>query len=122
MSISLKSIRTCNVNTANAERYRSERQLYNPHTMSCPVWSGKDLTGRQVCANSFYTKEAGCNSALDRVNVENGVSRPQYSQYITLDPSGIEGNVVENYAFGNQHLADVERVTGCDSHPPGIMM
>jgi hypothetical protein len=50
-----------------------------------------DNTGRLVCANSFYTKRAGCNSALDRVAVENTVSRPQYMEYIQLNAAGIKG-------------------------------
>jgi hypothetical protein len=53
--------------------------------MSCPTWSGFDLVGRKVCPDSFYTKSAGCNSAEDRVVVENNVSRPQYMEYITLN-------------------------------------
>jgi hypothetical protein len=71
--------------------------------MMCPVWNTRDLTGRSVCENSFYTKRAGCNSSLDRIDVENGL-RPQYIEYVTLDAAGIDANmygenigVTENY-------------------------
>ena len=62
--------RTCKVDTASAARLESDRFL-NPHNVVCPNWTGKDLAGRQVTADSFYTKRAGCNSAADRVIVEN---------------------------------------------------
>ncbi|MHA2037196.1 MAG: hypothetical protein ACW98X_12220, partial [Promethearchaeota archaeon] len=80
-SISLQSaIRTCDVNVAWANRIESDRFL-NPSNMLCPIWSGVDSTGREVCVDSFKTKRAGCNSALDRVDVENNL-RPQYSEYV----------------------------------------
>jgi hypothetical protein len=90
-NISLEgSIRTCKVDTADAIRMESDRFL-NPYYKLCPNWTGTDLTGRPVCADSFYTKRAGCDSSLDRVNVEN-VLRPQYSDYIGLDARGILGD------------------------------
>jgi hypothetical protein len=49
-----------------------------------------DSAGRKVDANSFYTKYQGCQSANDRIVVENDL-RPQYMEYVTLDASGIEG-------------------------------
>ncbi len=58
----------------------------------CPVWNHRDLAGREVCTDSFYTKRAGCNSSLDRINVENDL-RPQYMEYITLDACGINGDM-----------------------------
>ena len=85
------SIRTCKVDTAWDVRAQSDRFL-NPMAMSCPTWGGTDLTGRKVCPDSFMTKSAGCNSAEDRVVVENNVSRPQYMEYITLNASGIAMN------------------------------
>jgi hypothetical protein len=60
--------------------------------MMCPVWNNVDLAGRQVCQDSFWTKRAGCNSSLDRINVENDL-RPQYMEYITLDACGINGDM-----------------------------
>ena len=75
------TIRTCKTNTSNAERMLSDRFL-NPGNMVCPVWNGLDTAGRLACQDSFYTKRAGCNSAQDRVGVEN-IQRPQYMQYIS---------------------------------------
>jgi hypothetical protein len=61
-----------------------------------------DTAGREVCQDSFQTKRGGCNSATDRVEVENNVSRPQYMEYITLSANGIAGNI-----YGNQMPKDV---------------
>jgi len=61
-----------------------------------------DTAGREVCQDSFQTKRGGCNSATDRVEVENNVSRPQYMEYITLSANGIAGNI-----YGNQMAKDV---------------
>ena len=84
--------RTCKVDTASAARIESDRFL-NPSLVMCPNWTGKDLAGRQVSADSFYTKRAGCNSAADRVIVENNL-RPQYAEYINLDVGeGIRGEL-----------------------------
>jgi len=89
-NISLEgSIRTCKVDTAWASRLESDRFL-NPSVMVCPAWTGVDTTGRPVCADSYFTKREGCNSAMDRVMVENGL-RPQYIEYVNLDASGIRG-------------------------------
>ena len=91
-SISLESaIRTCKVFTDYADKVQSDRFL-NPNNMVCPMWNGVDTAGRQVCANSYYTKRAGCNSAEDRVTVENDL-RPSYYEYITLSANGTKGNI-----------------------------
>lgn len=95
------STRTCKVDTASAARIESDRFL-NPLNVVCPTWTGRDLSGRQVNADSFYTKRAGCNSAEDRVIVENAL-RPQYSEYINLDVNeGIRGNIYENNSYYQQ--------------------
>jgi len=92
------STRTCKVDTASATRIESDRFL-NPANAVCPRWTGRDLSGRQVNADSFYTKSAGCNSAQDRVVVENTL-RPQYSEYINLDVNeGIRGQLYENNMY-----------------------
>ena len=85
-----KNIRTCKVNTGWANRNQSDR-FQDPNLMVCPTWNHMDNAGRLVCANSFYTKRAGCNSAMDRVAVENTVTRPQYMEYIQLNADGIQG-------------------------------
>jgi hypothetical protein len=96
MSLSLDaSLRTCKVDTAWASRVQSDR-FENPNEMSCPVFTGFDLAGRQVNPDSFYTKSAGCNSALDRVDVENNL-RPQYAEYINLSASGIDASIYGNF-------------------------
>lgn len=92
------AVRTCKVNTGWASRIQSDR-FENSNLMMCPVWNHRDLSGRVVCADSFYTKREGCNSPLDRIDVEN-MQRPQYMEYITLDASGIQGNM-----YGDQKVA-----------------
>lgn len=84
------SIRTCKVDSGWANKIESDR-FFNPNLMMCPVWSGRDLTGRRVCPDSFWTKRAGCNSANDRITVENSL-RPQYADMITLDMNGLRGD------------------------------
>ena len=91
-NISLESaIRTCKVDTAYANKVESDRFL-NPQNMLCPLWNGLDTSGRRVCPDSFWTKNAGCNSAEDRVVVENN-QRPQYMEYINLSANGIDGGI-----------------------------
>lgn len=92
MSVSLESaIKTCKVDTSYSNRVQSDRFL-NPANMVCPVWNGVDTAGRRVSPDSFTTKTAGCNSAEDRVVVENN-QRPQYMEYINLSANGIEGDI-----------------------------
>ena len=85
------SIRGCNVDAGWASRIQSDRFL-NPNQMVCPVWTGFDTAGRAVDSEyGFYNKTGGCNSALDRVIVEND-QRPKYMEYVTLDASGLRGD------------------------------
>lgn len=86
-----KSIRTCKVDTGNANRLDSDRWL-NVNNLLCPVWTGRDLAGRQVCADSFYTKSEGCNTPEDRITVENDL-RPKYFDYVALNAAGVTGNI-----------------------------
>lgn len=89
-NISLEgSIRTCKIDTAYAPKVFSDRFL-NPANMVCPIWNGYDSAGRPVCADSYMTKRAGCNSAEDRVFVEN-YQRPRYVEYVNLSAGGIDG-------------------------------
>jgi len=91
-AISLESaIRTCKVDTGYANKVESQRIL-DRNTMVCPVWNGVDTAGRTVSRDSFVTKTAGCNSAEDRVVVENS-QRPQYMEYINLSANGIDGSI-----------------------------
>jgi hypothetical protein len=92
-AISLESaLRTCKVDPAWANRIESNRSIGPASEKTCPIWSGFDTTGRPVCPDSFMTKSAGCNSALDRLHVENEVTRPQYIPYINLSMEGITGD------------------------------
>jgi len=92
MSISLeKSVRTCSVNTGEAKRIQSDRFL-NPHNLICVPWNGLNNKGQEVCPDSQWTKTAGCDSALDRVAVENS-QRPKYINYVTLGADGIQGSI-----------------------------
>lgn len=89
-NISLEgSIRTCKIDTAYADKIFSDRFL-NPNSMICSQWNGYDSAGRPACPDSFWTKEAGCNSAEDRVFVEN-YQRPRYVEYVNLSAGGIDG-------------------------------
>lgn len=117
-NISLESaIRTCKVDTAYSNKVQSDRFL-NPDLMVCPIWNGVDTTGREVCPDSYWTKNAGCNSAEDRVMVENSVSRPQYMEYINLSANGIDGAIYGNTMPWNQvgqtreELDAINNVTG----------
>lgn len=94
------SLRTCKVDQGWASRIQSDR-FENADLLVCPVWTGYDTTNRPVCMDSFYTKSPGCNSPLDRVNVENYL-RPQYMEYINLDAEGFknDGDIVkEGFAY-----------------------
>ena len=87
------AVRTCKVDTGYANKIQSDR-FQNPSNMLCAVWHGRDLTGRPVCADSFYTKTEGCNSPLDRVDVENAL-RPQYMEYVNLDAYGFRSDIYD---------------------------
>ena len=90
----LGSINTCKVNTGYASKIQSDR-FENPDAMTCPLWNGQDSFGRFVHPDSFVTKNAGCNSADDRVSVENYL-RPQYMEYVALDAAGFRSPAVFN--------------------------
>lgn len=117
-NISLESsIRTCKVDTAWATKLESDRFL-NPNLMVCPPWNNVDTSGRPVCIDSYRTKTAGCNSAGDRVSVENSL-RPQYIEYVNLDASGIRGgldcdnnNINPDTTCNRNTLDSVHNMTG----------
>lgn len=125
-NISLEgSIRTCKVDTAWANKLESDRFL-NPNLMLCPPWNGVDTAGRVSCADSYYTKTPGCNSAGDRVNVENSL-RPQYIEYVNLDAAGIRGgldcnnNAVNPDTVCHRNTMDaVHQQTGQFGHQTGF--
>jgi len=89
------SLRTCKVDQGWAPRIQSDR-FENADLLVCPVWTGFDNANRPVCVDSYYTKSPGCNSPLDRINVENFL-RPQYMEYINLDAEGFknDGDIIQ---------------------------
>lgn len=84
------NVLTTKVNVAAKEQLFSDRRQ-NPEEMTCPLWNGFDLSGRPVCNNSFLTKMEGCNTAEDRIFVENNL-RPQYTNFITTNAAAIGGD------------------------------
>jgi len=86
-----KSVRTCDVNTGEANRIQSDR-FFNPMNMVCIPWNGLNNKGQEVCPDSWWTKTPGCDSAEDRVMVENA-QRPKYINYVTLGAQGIDGHI-----------------------------
>ena len=94
------SVRTCQVNTGEVNRIQSDRFL-NPNSMVCVAWDGVDLVGRSVCPDSWFTKTAGCDSAEDRVLVENEL-RPDYFSFIGYDASGLQGHIYGNVDARNE--------------------
>lgn len=68
--------------------------------MLCPLWNGTDTYGRPVNADSFITKNAGCNSAEDRVMTENFL-RPQYMEYVALDAQGFRNPTMYDTTTNN---------------------
>ena len=119
-NISLEgSIRTCKIDTGYADRVYSDRFL-NPNNMVCSVWNGYDSAGRQVCPDSFMTKSIGCNSAEDRIYVEN-YQRPRYIEYVNLSSGGIDGEFYGsddtsmtrwNEMKGTCDLRDINSISG----------
>ena len=98
------NILTSKVITGNADRLQTYR-IQDSDAMMCPVWNGQDLTGRQAGEYSFYTKRAGCNSAMDRIVVENFL-RPSYTNFVTTNAAGIAGYVYEAPAGNNFQKAE----------------
>lgn len=96
------NILTSKVNIGNAARLRTYR-IQDPSAQMCPVWNGMDLTGRQSGEYGFYTKVEGCNSAQDRIAVENTL-RPQYVNFIpTLNAEGISGYIYDKVLPGDDN-------------------
>lgn len=98
MTTSLASaIKTYTVNVGAAPRMESERTIGSGEFKTCYNWGGYDQVGRHVTADSYYTKSPGCNSAEDRILVENQ-QRPRYYTYIQLSTEGLYGPQEERVA------------------------
>lgn len=94
------SLNICRVGSGEAPRIASDRYL-NPGNMLCPVWTGYNLKGQQVCPDSFWTKSPGCNSPLDRIVVESNL-RPDYASFVTLNMAGVKGEIFGNPSARSQ--------------------
>lgn len=92
------ALKTYKVNVGAAPRLESERTIGTGEFKMCPRWGGYDLVGREITPDSYYTKAPGCHSALDRVLIENQVTRPRYYTYIALSPEGLTGDLYGNRA------------------------
>jgi len=102
------SIRTCKVNTGNADKIQTDR-MFNPENMVCIPWNGFNNKGQEVCPDSWYTKTPGCNSAGDRVTVETDL-RPDYAAYINLNMQGLQGDIYEgSNPFVKERASDAEK-------------
>jgi len=114
------SLRTCKVDQGWASRIQSDR-FENPELLVCPVWTGYDNANRPVCVDSFYTKSPGCNSPLDRVQVENYL-RPQYMEYINLDAEGFRQNydIKESYQASKDVPSCRNANTNMDCYNAGV--
>ena len=85
--------------------------------MTCPLWNGQDSFGRFVHPDSFVTKNAGCNSADDRVSVENYL-RPQYMEYVALDAAGFRSPSVFNEPQHQPHQPQMHQTQMHPQHQP----
>lgn len=113
------AIRTCKVNTGNANKLESDRFLGESYKKTCPNFQGTDLIGRSIASDTWNTKSRGCNTAEDRIWVENAVERPHYYEYVTLSNRGPDGReipitdeMIEGFGFGQQEAAFIREGTG----------
>jgi hypothetical protein len=91
-----KSLRTTpKVNAGLANNAFSERFLNAGCLGVCPTRYPMDDMQRGADLRSLHTLEAGCNSAMERINIETAVERPYYT-YLPLNPDGIN----QNYTTG----------------------
>ena len=105
------------IDQAWAQQLESDRFL-SGHNMVCPTPSGTDSTGRpaQVFTGRHGTRTAGCQSALDQVDIETNL-RPSYAEFVTLNAAGIAGvgptpsreAFVQYGGFGQQLQSKVRR-------------
>lgn len=85
MSVAIdKSVMLAKVNVGSAPTMAGDR-IFNSSQVLCMPWNGTDTIGRRVCPDSTVTLSAGCNSANDRILVENSIFRPTYSDALPLN-------------------------------------
>jgi|LakMenE01Jun11ns_1017448.scaffolds.fasta_scaffold9951850_1 hypothetical protein len=93
MTISLEAaLKTWRVDPGLADVAYSDRYIGSGENKLCPVWDGRDMVGREVSPDTFYTKTGGCNGADDRILVENQIERPRYYEYIQYNTEGLQGD------------------------------
>lgn len=104
----LNSILTSKVNVGYAPKLWSDSRQ-TEELMMCPMWHGFDMTGREAHEDTFYTKNEGCHSALDRITVENQ-QRPQAASYIFLDVDGFRGDLYSGTVSAEQQKAELAKM------------
>ncbi len=84
------AINSDKVNTGMAPNLYSIRNQ-EPSAMTCPVFGGLDMFGREVSVCTFDASTEGCTLPTDRIANEN-LQRPKYMPYVTLNARGISDN------------------------------
>lgn len=86
------SLRTCKVRSGMAPQFLSDRIIGGPEQRVCPMPRPFDAYGRESNFMTLQNKSAGCNDPLEIVSKEIDVVRPQYYQFINLNPNGLFGD------------------------------
>jgi len=121
-SVSYALRTTPKVNSGLSPNAWSERFLWPPCLGVCPKRFPVDNMGRCAHPDSITVLTAGCNSALERITVENKYQRPVYS----YAPRNIEG-VMSYTPGGHYDTMGVRReegfgLTGENVSPPAGSM
>lgn len=99
------------VETGWAQRFQSDR-IFNANEMLCPPRIYVDNMGRQSEHYALDTTTAGCNSATDRVYVEDA-QRPSNFTSATLNALGIQGGYTcDDLEMANKAMAFQYRNNG----------
>jgi len=87
--ISLSSaIKSSRVDPSRAVNVQSAR-FQSTCALSCPVKEKRDIYGRDVCIGTVNSKTQGCDTAVDRITIENQL-RPNVYDYMAQIPWGGE--------------------------------
>ncbi len=100
------------VQTGWASRFSSDRFL-NSQELVCPLANRIDSIGRPADHYSTITTSAGCNSAVERVNVENA-QRPSNFTFASLGSIGMNGGYTcEELKRSNDRItSDIQMARG----------
>lgn len=85
------AVRSCTVEQSVGPKLASDR-FQTAENVLCPNIEGLDVYGRPVQFDTYKFSTSGCSAPNYRIEVENG-QRPQYSRYITLDNSKLQGDI-----------------------------